>query len=506
MTPQQIRAKIAKYRDALTRLEKELEKLRPDGFSEIAAWRGKLATSARKSVSKLESEILELQRLLKNNNVTKPKKLTRKGKRLSSGAYEPLIRAINDKINSELFGQTEMTRVFLACLIAQINLSLVGNSGCGKTHLTKVFRDICGLRDTEAFSLIVGHSEIMESNFVDSMQPDSKGKFVNVPGPLSQNMARLLVIDEYNRINPRSLAHLLEPLNEKWHDDHPLGLVLSAKEQYFNMVMTMNPVSQGGNYPPPEAILDRIGYQYFADVLSSHAIEQLLETNGKTKPESIDVEAEKLLANHLKKGLNNVNAGDIFEALIYLWAVLDAEAREDTAKKAIDEKIAKLLIRLRRPQDHILHKIQESMPSPVDRNKPSEDYLDGKSSYEANALRFESQLQDLGESQINKKYVDQLLLTSGFTQETIENCIKIDSEDIQQLKLTQSLRSSATARMTKDLRNFVLAYAFVSQSKDYSRILERNAANCLVHRTKFVGSTKEHEKVEIIRRIAAASM
>jgi len=123
----------------------------------------------------------------------------------------------------------------------------------------------------------------------------SSGQFTLHEGPVFTD---LLLVDEVNRMPPRTQAALLEAMEERQVTIDGVPRPLSP---LFTVIATQNPLEFEGTYPLPEAELDRfavkitIGYPEAADeetILARHhdAIEMLLPSEvdrGAIQPEEL---------------------------------------------------------------------------------------------------------------------------------------------------------------------------------------------------------------------------
>jgi MoxR-like ATPase len=84
-----------------------------------------------------------------------------------------------------------------------------------------------------------------------SIYDQERREFVFVPGPV---FANVVLVDEINRMSPRTQAALLEPMEERQVTVEGVARPLPSP---FFLVATENPVEHHGTYPLPEGQLDR---------------------------------------------------------------------------------------------------------------------------------------------------------------------------------------------------------------------------------------------------------
>jgi MoxR-like ATPase len=161
-----------------------------------------------------------------------------------------------------IVGQEEPLRQMLAVLLAGGNALLEGVPGIAKTLAVKALARICRLE----FQRVQCTPDLMPSDIIGvNVYNAASGAFTLRRGPVFTD---LLLVDEVNRMPPRTQSALLECMEE-----HQVTLdgARHALSAYFTVFATQNPVEFEGTYPLPEAQLDRfllkvrIGYPEAGD-------------------------------------------------------------------------------------------------------------------------------------------------------------------------------------------------------------------------------------------------
>jgi MoxR-like ATPase len=161
-----------------------------------------------------------------------------------------------------IVGQEEPLRQMLAVLLAGGNALLEGVPGIAKTLAVKALARICRLE----FQRVQCTPDLMPSDIIGvNVYNGASGAFTLRRGPVFTD---LLLVDEVNRMPPRTQSALLECMEE-----HQVTLdgARHALSAYFTVFATQNPVEFEGTYPLPEAQLDRfllkvrIGYPEAGD-------------------------------------------------------------------------------------------------------------------------------------------------------------------------------------------------------------------------------------------------
>jgi len=309
--------------------------------------------------------------------------LDKKGKSASQKAFVLLsketrsfVQTLRSGVGQFVYGQDNAIDLFLTGLFGMLNMSLIGESGCGKTYLVETAAELLGLKkfdkgekiaenyedeQPETFRMIIGHPEIMPSDLKGKLSPqprDGKLEFQKVKGVLQ---ATIVFVDEFNRIGPRSLSALLGPMNnailvEDDGNEIRLGAEIGDKRRrYYLVILSSNPVSRGGNYSPPDAILDRTGLQLKFLNLDAEAQKRIVEQIGCPFKEIIRV--KNTVIEDIRKVINlggsNESGDDLsIKAMNFIANIRDEvrNLRIDTQTKAQIERFRDLLIK---PKEYV---------------------------------------------------------------------------------------------------------------------------------------------------------
>lgn len=159
-------------------------------------------------------------------------------------------RDIEDRIGSVLLGKPAPVRLAAAALLAGQHLLVNDLPGMGKTTLgTAMARVIDG-----SFGRIQGTPDLLPTDLTGCSvyQPDN-GRWAFRPGPLQANV---VLVDEVNRITPRTQSALLEAMAE---GQVTVDGVTRPVPRPFLVVATMNPAGSVGTFPLTAGQLDRFG-------------------------------------------------------------------------------------------------------------------------------------------------------------------------------------------------------------------------------------------------------
>ena len=163
-----------------------------------------------------------------------------------------LVKQVADHIRAEagkvLVGQEDPFTYMLIALFAGGHVLLEGVPGLAKTLTVRTLAHILRLR----FQRVQCTPDLMPADIIGGdVFNMATSTFTMHPGPVFTD---LLLVDEINRMPPRTQAALLEAMEERQVTIGGVGHLLSSA---FTTLATQNPVEFEGTYPLPEAELDR---------------------------------------------------------------------------------------------------------------------------------------------------------------------------------------------------------------------------------------------------------
>jgi MoxR-like ATPase len=163
-------------------------------------------------------------------------------------AVPKLVQHVRSEMGKVVVGQDELKTQCLIALLCQGHALLEGVPGIAKTLAVKTLSHLLGLD----FQRVQCTSDLMPADIIGTnVLKLADGTFQLHQGPV---FTHLLLVDEVNRMPPRTQAALLESMEERQvtidgarHDLSP----------FFTVFATQNPIDFEGTYPLPEAQLDR---------------------------------------------------------------------------------------------------------------------------------------------------------------------------------------------------------------------------------------------------------
>lgn len=163
-------------------------------------------------------------------------------------AVVKLAQHVRQEMDKVVVGQDELKTQCLIALLCQGHALLEGVPGIAKTLAIKTLSLILNLN----FQRVQCTSDLMPADIVGTKILNmSTSAFQLHKGPV---FTSLLLVDEVNRMPPRTQAALLECMQERQVTIDGERHALSSN---FTVFATQNPIDFEGTYPLPEAQLDR---------------------------------------------------------------------------------------------------------------------------------------------------------------------------------------------------------------------------------------------------------
>jgi len=163
-------------------------------------------------------------------------------------AVPQLLGQLRQQVGKVVVGQEEFRDHCLVTLLCRSHALLEGVPGVAKTLLVKTLSRLLGLE----FQRVQCTSDLMPADIIGTNILNMATSTFNLhKGPVFTD---LLLVDEINRMPPRTQAALLECMEEYQVTIDGTRYQLPAE---FSVFATQNPIEFEGTYPLPEAQLDR---------------------------------------------------------------------------------------------------------------------------------------------------------------------------------------------------------------------------------------------------------
>jgi MoxR-like ATPase len=163
-------------------------------------------------------------------------------------AVGELMRNAGAQMGRVIVGQADLRDQCLVTLLCRGHALLEGVPGIAKTLAVKTLARLTGLQ----FQRVQATSDLMPADILGTNVLNmATSTFEMHRGPVFSD---LLLVDEVNRMPPRTQAALLECMEERQVTIDGVRYPLSPS---FAVFATQNPIEFEGTYPLPEAELDR---------------------------------------------------------------------------------------------------------------------------------------------------------------------------------------------------------------------------------------------------------
>ncbi len=236
-------------------------------------------------------------------------------------AVPQLVQHMRAEMGKVVVGQDELRDQCLIALLCRGHVLLEGVPGIAKTLTVKALSRMMRL----GFQRVQCTSDLMPADIVGTNVLNmATSAFQLHQGPVFTD---LLLVDEVNRMPPRTQAALLECMEEHQVTIDGTGYQLS---QFFTVFATQNPIEFEGTYPLPEAQLDRFLLKLRVTYPALKDEVQLL-ANVQNGFESRDLDAMNLqpIANGLlEEAQREVKAITVQEALFTYIAQIARKTRD----------------------------------------------------------------------------------------------------------------------------------------------------------------------------------
>jgi MoxR-like ATPase len=215
-------------------------------------------------------------------------------------ATQELLTRARAELGRVIAGQNEVIGEVLVAVLTQGHALLEGVPGIAKTLIVKSVGRLLGL----AFQRVQGTPDLMPADILGTtiFKPGADA-FTFHAGPVFTD---LLLVDEINRMPPRTQAALLECMEERQVTSDGVARQLP---QWFTVFATQNPIDFEGTYPLPEAQLDRFQLKIKVRYPSVDEERQMLERHHGTSVNLLDdAKIQPLSAELLEAARNEIRA------------------------------------------------------------------------------------------------------------------------------------------------------------------------------------------------------
>jgi MoxR-like ATPase len=229
-------------------------------------------------------------------------------------AVREFVTHVREQVGGVVVGQQETLNQCMLAVLCKGHVLIEGVPGIAKTLMAKTLARVLGLD----FQRVQCTSDLMPADILGTNVLNmASSSFQLHKGPVFTDV---LLVDEVNRMPPRTQAALLECMEERQVTldgaRHPLS-------EFFTVFATQNPVEFEGTYPLPEAQLDRFLLKVRVDYLSRQE-EILLLTKLQEGVDLFDlarVEVQTVEPGLLKRAREEVRTGVRIEPSLLAYIV-----------------------------------------------------------------------------------------------------------------------------------------------------------------------------------------
>lgn len=191
-------------------------------------------------------------------------------------AKSEVIKQIRAEIAKVIVGQEEMVDSIITAMVASEHVLLEGVPGVAKTQTVKAFSDAV----KGDFQRVQGTPDKLPSDLLGAEilqeDPATGQKAIKLEkGPVFTN---ILLVDEINRMMPKTQAALLEAMAE---GRVTIGRNTLELPKPFMVLATQNPIEQEGVYRLPEAQQDRFMYKVLVPRPAMNELKEIMDRFSK---------------------------------------------------------------------------------------------------------------------------------------------------------------------------------------------------------------------------------
>lgn len=232
-----------------------------------------------------------------------------------------LINHSRVELGRVIAGQDQVIEEVIIAVLCQGHALLEGVPGTAKTLIVKALGRLVGL----GFQRVQATPDLMPADILGTSVLRAGGEsFSFHAGPVFTD---LLLVDEINRMPPRTQAALLECMEERQVTSDGQRRALP---KWFTVFATQNPVDFEGTYPLPEAQLDRFLLKIRVPYPSAEDEQRILERHHASAGAGLldDVQLVSLPEALLEAARNEVRAIRIEPELYQYILALIRRTRE----------------------------------------------------------------------------------------------------------------------------------------------------------------------------------
>ncbi len=216
------------------------------------------------------------------------------------------------EMKKHISGKTDTIELMFIAIVANGHAMLEGVPGVAKTTMTKALSDTI----QADFKRIQGTPDLLARDIMGFAYEDDDKSVKYMKGPVFTN---ILLIDELNRMQPRTMSGLLETLEER---QVTLGGIDMKLPDPFTAFATQNPLNIEGTVPLPKVLADRFIMKIDVGYPSMEEEEQMLRIKEREERTAVKKIIDTKTILQLQEDAKRINMPD--DVARYITEIVDA--------------------------------------------------------------------------------------------------------------------------------------------------------------------------------------